>query len=196
MQVIKTLQYGTSAKILVPFSSPKEPHQLYAATSDAALFVDPVQSMVTLYFGGKEGVFDATSKEVVNDRLAKLLPVLTEICPDLTFMTEAETLAATRDPFVEGNGVAGISWANEEFSKGSYSCVAPGQEKIYKNIDEGILGSDVIHAFRSVKEKIFFAGEHTSTDVPSTMQGAVESGERTARILRMDWSRYSSHIVC
>ena len=41
----------------------------------------------------------------------------------------------------------------------------------------------IVKVFRPIKNRIFFAGEHASIDHPATMEGAVESGEATARMI-------------
>jgi len=64
-------------------------------------------------------------------------------------------------------------WANDEYSKGSYSFPSAGQSDTFESL-AGDLGA-------SVADKIFFAGEHTSTTGWSaTTVGALESGEAAA----------------
>ena len=65
---------------------------------------------------------------------------------------------------------ATLAWANEEFTRGSYMALAPGQ---------------VTAHWRALMEpagRLFFAGEH-ATALQGYMEGAVESGQRAARTI-------------
>jgi monoamine oxidase len=80
-------------------------------------------------------------------------------------------------------GPIAVSWVHEPYSQGSYSNIGVGQfDALSVEVEE--YGESVKSIFRSVDNRIFFAGEHTALENPSTMEGAVESGERVARIVR------------
>ncbi len=62
---------------------------------------------------------------------------------------------------------AGVAWANEPFTGGSYTAYAPGQ---------------VTRFWRTIRKpvgRVYLAGEHTST-FTGYMEGAVRSGRRVA----------------
>ncbi|MEM6784258.1 MAG: NAD(P)/FAD-dependent oxidoreductase [Bacteroidota bacterium] len=60
-------------------------------------------------------------------------------------------------------------WASDVYSYGSYSALRPGVD------------GDTVRALGSpVGDRLFFAGEATSTDYPSTVHGAYLSGQREA----------------
>lgn len=60
-------------------------------------------------------------------------------------------------------------WATDPFSFGSYSFIAPG-----------VTTATVEDLARPVDDRLFFAGEATSTDYPSTVHGAYLSGQKAA----------------
>ena len=63
-------------------------------------------------------------------------------------------------------------WSTEPFIRGSYSGPSLGSAQ-----------SDYCHIARPVGDCIFFAGEATCMDIPSTVEGAVITGERAARMV-------------
>jgi len=75
------------------------------------------------------------------------------------------------------------SWIDDPYSKGSYSNRAIGTAGWLSEM-ENSHGEKVRTAFRPVDDKIFFAGEHTTIlDAMGTLEGAIESGERMARLM-------------
>ena len=63
-----------------------------------------------------------------------------------------------------------MAWPNEEFTRGSYMALAPGQVTAYWETLLQPVG------------RLFFAGEH-ATPLQGFMEGAVESGQRAARTI-------------
>lgn len=61
-------------------------------------------------------------------------------------------------------------WHGDPFSRGSYSFIAPG-----------VTNRTIKTMSRPVGERLFFAGEATATDFPSTVHGAYLSGQREAK---------------
>ncbi|KAI9193427.1 flavin-containing amine oxidoreductase-domain containing protein [Polychytrium aggregatum] len=60
-------------------------------------------------------------------------------------------------------------WGQDEFSRGSYSCIG-----------NGATGRDHDRLSKSIDNKIFWAGEATSRQYPATVHGALLSGMRVA----------------
>jgi monoamine oxidase len=61
------------------------------------------------------------------------------------------------------------NWSGDPFAHGTYSYVTPGTESSY------------FERFQSVlNDRVYFAGEHTSTTYRSSVHGAYLSGERVA----------------
>jgi monoamine oxidase len=63
---------------------------------------------------------------------------------------------------------ATVAWPNEQYTRGSYMALAPGQVTAYWQSLQKPAGC------------LFFAGEH-ATPIQGYMEGAVESGQRAAR---------------
>lgn len=85
----------------------------------------------------------------------------------------AEALATLRamygDAVPEPTGYTLTRWASDPFARGSYSFVAVG-------------AGPADHAALAAPQgdRLFFAGEHTSAEHPSTVHGAILSGRRAA----------------
>ena len=65
---------------------------------------------------------------------------------------------------------ATIAWPNEEFTRGAYMALAPGEVTSHWETLMNPAG------------RLFFAGEH-ATPLQGFMEGAVESGQRAARLI-------------
>ncbi len=66
-------------------------------------------------------------------------------------------------------------WNSDPFSRGSYSFIAPG-----------VTTGTIQTLARPVNNRLFFAGEATATDFPSTVHGAYLSGRRVAEQISQD----------
>lgn len=102
-----------------------------------------------------------------------------------TFLVGTSALAALalagcapgpRGPVITGGVPSGpvafarTSWSRDPFTLGSYSFLAPSE-----------LGADARVALAEPVGRLFFAGEATSSDAPSTTHGAANSGLRAAK---------------
>jgi monoamine oxidase len=163
---VETLQYGSNSKIILPVKGDCRPGADFSSTQDGIGWFNRDRSLLTLYFGGKAGLFNHHDPLELSQKVAFEKEALRVLYPDLTFL----------------EGVKGISWIHEEFSKGSYSSFGAGQFDFF-NEKVQFQDEEVRKVFRPIQNRIFFAGEHTALDYPATMEGAVESGERTARII-------------
>jgi monoamine oxidase len=65
---------------------------------------------------------------------------------------------------------ATVAWPNEQFTRGSYMALAPGEVTRHWE------------ALMNPAGRLFFAGEH-ATPLQGYMEGAVESGQRAARMI-------------
>jgi monoamine oxidase len=164
MEAIRTLQYGTNAKLIIPIRFFSRPIPEVFISNDFVSWFNHDDSFLILYYGGKMGLFPSKTQEDLQHILLRDLPALRS--------------AYSEAQFPEYPSPMGISWIHEEFSKGSYSNLAPGQEKIFQSYIE-IEGERVRSVFRPINNQIFFAGEH----YPATLEGAVESGEKVARLI-------------
>lgn len=180
LESIRKVQYGTNAKILVPFSVPIS-KRITLINDRIVGHFDEKCTLLTLYFTGDAGKF---SEESILDAYRQERPMLEfgfkELCPILSTPTIAQDAS-----FVSYDGPVGHSWPNDPYAKGSYSYIAEGQEKILTAMQEEN-GEKVRSLFAPIDGTLFFAGEHATIlmDVPGTMEAACESGERTARMIQ------------
>jgi monoamine oxidase len=164
LQAIHALQYGTNAKILLPLKPARDLAYKVAVCESRVVWFNQDHSVMTWYFGGASGVFTAEEiPAIINTRL-----------PDVKILYPAlELLEAP--PFA-------ISWFHEEFSKGSYSNNGVKQSSWFSPTVEAF-GEKVKAVFRPAQGKVFFAGEHTDIENNATLEGAVASGEKAARMV-------------
>jgi monoamine oxidase len=83
-------------------------------------------------------------------------------------VTEIEKLFPGSSDLIEHT--ATVAWPNEEFTRGSYMALSPGQVTVHWE------------ALMTPTGRLFFAGEH-ATAIQGYMEGAVESGQRAARMI-------------
>ena len=83
-------------------------------------------------------------------------------------VNEIETLFPGSSNLIEHT--ATVAWRNEEFTRGSYMALAPGEVTAHWQ------------TLMTPAGRLFFAGEH-ATALQGFMEGAVESGQRAARLI-------------
>jgi monoamine oxidase len=111
----------------------------------------------TCYYGGERGKNAARGTE--NEQLAHILPALEGAFPGTSASLTGKMELA--------------HWAANPFARGSYSCFKPGQVERFDGV-----------AFAPVR-RLYFAGEHCSSDYWGFMNGAAETGRRAAeKVLR------------
>lgn len=99
---------------------------------------------------------------------ARVLSALSDEERIRTAVDEVEWLFPGSSDLIENT--ATVAWPNEPYTRGSYMALAPGQ---------------VTAHWKTLLEptgRLFFAGEH-ATPIQGFMEGAVESGQRAARII-------------
>ncbi|MCU0675376.1 MAG: FAD-dependent oxidoreductase [Myxococcota bacterium] len=104
------------------------------------------------FTGGRVG--EALTRERSGEALVGFVAALDTVFPGV---------AAARDEHHATFHWPGFAWA-----KGSYACFAPGQFAAFHGAEAEPVG------------RLFFAGEHTSSDFQGFMEGAAESGVRAA----------------
>lgn len=180
-QAIATLQYGSNSKILLPVTLDQETISGFAYTENMVTWFNNDRSVVTFYYGGKPGLFDSKCVREVSKKIAEEIAPVKMLYPSMAFPFGVEP-ARLEDSLSHYAQPVGICWMNEEFSKGSYSSWGIDQFASF-DATEDHLGETVRTVFRPIDNSIFFAGEHAALEYPATMEGAVESGERTARMV-------------
>lgn len=179
LELIKSIQYGKNAKILIPFSQLPPKKMTFIDDQMGCFFADP--NVLTLYFTGEAGQFSSkTIAEVYRRERPVLERGFGKFCPPFAMPVYAQDASMQ-----EYQGPLGYSWPNDPYVKGSYSYIAPGQEALLTSVDE-IEGEKVKTLFKPIENRLYFAGEHASVllDIPGTMEAACESGERTARMIQ------------
>ncbi len=175
--LIQAIQYGTNAKIAVPISSAEPSLKVYGNERLIA-FTNQDPHVLNLYYMGQYGRFNQQN-------------ISTLFQHDLPFIRDFYKLPHLSDPvmamdqvFASYTGPVGHSWPEDPFAGGSYSCIGAGQDEVFTSTTQ-IHGEVVKKLFMPIENSIFFAGEHTCTDVAvgGTMEAAVESGEKVARLV-------------
>ena len=166
IEAIQTLQYGTVGKVLFRVNVKGEEANFCFGDGFVTWFNEPDRTFMTLYFGGDFGKFDPRDSQVFKKRIQECLEVVHVLFPSVEIIGEPIPM----------------SWALEKYSKGSYSNFGIDQYEPF-NQRTIAFGEAVKKVFRPVEDRIFFAGEHTALKYFATMEGAVESGERAARML-------------
>ena len=174
---IQNVQYGTNTKILVPISPLEESNGSFT-NGRAVLYLNGDCHAINVYYTNYHGLF---TEETISDVFEQELPLIKLAYTPLS--TEQPVLAADC-PFASYERPVGHCWLLDPFAKGSYSCIGPGQELLMTSTTQ-IGDETVITLFAPLNNTLFFAGEHTSIlfDASATMEAAVESGERTARLI-------------
>lgn len=179
LKAIQSVQYGTNAKLLIPFSNTST-KRIGLVNDQTINVLNTDQSILTAYYTGESSRF---SSETILQSYAQIRPMIEkgfgDACPALTLPTFAEDRA-----FAAYDGPVGYSWPNDPYAKGSYSYISPGQEFLFTDISEE-KGELFKTLFAPIGETLYFAGEHASIlmDVPGTMEAACESGERAAHMI-------------
>lgn len=177
LAAIQNVQYGTNAKILVPFQ--KIPQQRITLINDrVGAFFNANCHLLTCYYTGKSGRFFADTIKDLFDQDRPMLEI------GYSYFDSIPPVMARDETFLSYSGPVGYSWPNDPYAKGSYSYIAPGQDTLLTDTSK-VEGETVKTLFAPIDRTLYFAGEHTSIlqDVPGTLEAACESGERTARMI-------------
>jgi monoamine oxidase len=183
LQAIRTLQYGTCAKIIFPIQCPQNTQSEWLPLEHGFVFFNKNHTTLTWLGGGPAGIFPVDGKPSFDSFIEKEIAHISQVFPDLFFTRGTVSSSPKEFLFSQYDTPISISWTKEEFSKGSYSNFGIGTFAFFSEfIDE--FGESVRKVFRSIDGRILFAGEHTAPQGDNgTMDGAVNSGERAARIV-------------
>lgn len=179
ISAIRSIPYGMNAKILIPVHPPKT--GIHQCTNDHMVtFYHGNLHVLNAYYSNNNSRFTA---DTIGKVLQKDLPMI-QHAYECRSLSQKAVLAADL-PLGSYQGPVGHSWPNDPYAKGSYSCIGIGKEELYTSMEP--IGDEVVKTlFAPVDNSLFFAGEHVSIlmDVTGTMEAAVESGERTARLIK------------
>jgi monoamine oxidase len=166
---LRTLKEGSNTKILIPVKGKKDDCP-FTLTSQFTAWWNYDRTVLTVYFGGKASQLSFNTKEQREGIFKSVWSILSKIYPHL------------QEKEVTAKNCVFLNWRGESCSQGSYSFVRNGKEEDYELTCERFQ-QRCRKVFEPLDDLIFFAGEHTSLTHPSTMEGAVESGERAAKMI-------------
>jgi monoamine oxidase len=162
---IDTLGYGTNAKRIVPFAAPL----WEAAGDDGSVFGEGELESVWAPLTG-QGSGPVALTQFLAGRAGAELDRTT---PEAPFLAAVDALwpglAAQRDE----RPALVFPWARDRWAGGSYACYRPGQWTAFGGVEAEIEGEG----------RMFFAGEHVSSEFQGFMEGAVETGEAAADMI-------------
>ncbi|MBX9786559.1 MAG: FAD-dependent oxidoreductase [Alphaproteobacteria bacterium] len=175
---IKNVQYGTNSKILFPVTLKNKKCEFMILPYFVS-WLNRDDSIMTFYIGGKQGILDLKSAKSLFDQE---IPFLSKEEEDIQI--NVNTMEEGHDmQLASYEGAVFKSWIKDPYAKGSYSNRGIGRSTLLNEIIT-VRGEEVRSIFRPVKDQIFFAGEHTTTlPVLGTLESAIESGERMARLI-------------
>ena len=180
LEAIKSVPYGTNAKILVPFiQKPSKREGLINRRVVSSSF-HVKGNVLTLYYTGESSRF---SEETISQTYGEEQAMIEKGFGEGCFPLFAPRMAEDR-PFAHYAGAVGHSWPNDPYAKGSYAYIAPGQESLFTDIHKE--GNEIVKTlFAPIDRKLYFAGEHASIllEAMGTLEAACESGERVARLI-------------
>ena len=162
-RMVDQVSYGAVTKVLIQYRKRfwKERGWNGRLSSDtpivmtwhATSHLESESGIITAYTGGTPGTKLAALSDAERIQLA---------------VDEIERLFPTSSQLIEHT--ATVAWPNEEFTRGAYMALAPGEVTSHWL------------ALMNPVGRLFFAGEH-ATALQGFMEGAVESGQRAARMI-------------
>ncbi len=177
LNAIRSICNGDNAKILVPLSG---------SFDNTTIFVNNYfgifsfcSNLTTLYFTGQASRF----ANGIEDTYANAQSLLS-CAVEKSLLPESNPVCVADKAFSHYDGPVGHSWPNDPYAKGTYSYIAPGQEKFFSLITHK--GFEVKTLFEPIDNTLYFAGEHASTliEVPGTMEAACQSGNLVATMIQ------------
>lgn len=179
---IQNVEYGQHAKVLIPF---KEKFQTSFTINNerSTCFFDHCEDTLIIYYTGQASLFsEETLSSIYVKEHAMIENAYYPFAPSFKCPVLAKDCASG-----EYSGPVAYSWPADPYARGSYSYIKAGQEELLTS--QTIVRGEPVKKLFAPEGEIYFAGEHASilSDVPGTMEAAVESGERTARLIINKW---------
>jgi monoamine oxidase len=176
---ILDVQYGTNAKILLPVKLRNKTCEYMLYVPHFMSLLNQDDTIMTFYSGGQDGILDKEKATALFQQGSTLLP---ECYGDIA-IGDGPLEQATDIQLATYPGPVYKSWVKDPYAKGSYSTRGVGKVAALNEMIS-IEGEEVRKIFRPAHNRIFFAGEHTTTlPILGTMESAIESGERMVRIM-------------
>lgn len=174
---ISSLQYGAIGKILMSIKSPQEQKGYWLSMAKMGAFFNDDHQLLNLYC-----IQGMTHQLINSDFYRQALVVLKNGFKDAQFNESAPKDAIDLN-FVKYETPVAKSWGSDPYAKGAYSAFDITIQDIIdkREVHHGVT---VKALFAPIHDQLFFAGEHaTILDEIGTMEAAVESGERMAKLV-------------
>lgn len=179
LKTIISEPYGKHARIVIPTLPAIEDVGQFV-NDRAVTYYQRTLSIMNLYYIGEPAKFSSQS---IQNHLSKDKSILEMF---YNFPDDMPAVVTAKDePFATYDGPVGHSWPNDPYVKGSFSVIKLEAPFDYHKLEN--YGDEVVRpSFIPVNDRLFFAGEHASIllNSPATMEAAIESGERTARLIQ------------
>lgn len=176
---INQVSYGDNIKILLPINY-SELSYTSILSDEMAAFTNTDNRVCNLYFSGEAG---RKLESHMAELYARALRAITETNPSLTYPSGFPQIANDNIQLETYNGPITHFWVNDPYAKGSYSYRAANIMSELSHF-ESYREEKIRAPYKPICDRIFFAGEHTAIEADlGTMEGAVESGERVARLV-------------
>lgn len=179
LEKIRSLSSGTNSKIVVPLDKPPKSKTMFG-TPKVSLYFPGSYEHVVMYYGGLQGSLNKKNFQEVFLRDCHLLKHFSE-----SIDTDVMPVVASDNNFESYSSPITYNWPEDPFAKGSYSYQVAGKEALQTHLIEQE-GEQLLKLFSPINNTLFFAGEHCTirTEIMGTLEAAVESGERTARLMQ------------
>jgi monoamine oxidase len=176
IELIAKVEYGKNAKILIPIKYQKLSHKSLF-TDKMVTFLNDDNRLLNMYFINDDG-----SKDFLDKAYAEEIKIIKRGLSDALFTNELPVVPK-EEQLIQYDTPVAKSWVRDPYIKGSYSNY---NYELGEKLDEVVLykGIKIRKIFAPINSQLFFAGEH-ATILPEigTMEAAVESGERIAKLL-------------
>ncbi len=176
---IHKVPYGENTKILLPVDYSERPYTSIL-TDEMAAFTNHDDHVYNLYFSGEAG---RKLKSNLKELYARALAAITATNPSLAYPPGSPQIANDALQLETYAGPVAHFWVNDPYAKGSYTYRSADIMPEWSHF-ENYRGEKIPAPYKPIHDRLFFAGEHTAIEADlGTMEGAVESGERAARMV-------------
>lgn len=184
MRAIRDLPYGKNGKILLPVAGISPQEACLAFTDDLGAWFNANNSVLTLYYGAEQASFNPSDLPLLTRIAQRDLPAMKRLFPKMAFPMGTEPIAFQESQPPRYSRPVAISWWHEEFSQGSYASYGIQDFALF-TAKTYSYGEEILKVFRPILHSLFFAGEHTAGEAVGTMEGAVRSGDKAARMIHL-----------
>jgi len=187
LATMASITYGTNGKILIPVEGQKIP--MGGITSDhAIIWYDKHIQNLTIACVHDAGNFSADTITPLFNQVLVYIQRVYHLPSSLSHPVQCK-----EQQYARYTTPLAHSWINDHYSRGSYSCIGVGQEEIFTALEQ--YGTETVRKLFAPRGKFFFAGEHTTInhEILGTMEAAVESAERTVRMIAHEYPLPLAH---